>query len=254
MNLKNLCIILIEPQGARNIGSVARAMANFGMHDLRLVQPQTDHLQEEARQMAVKAGGILENAKLFPDLQTALEGCHCSFGTTRRFGKYRVDILNPDDAALQLLPLLERGHVAMVFGREDRGLKTEEIDLCQRLITIPTDDSLPSMNLAQAVGICLYEAYRQLGRLQGETTDSKELAEIDEVEALFTHMRSTFVDIDYLNPQNPEHILRTYRRLLGRAGLDPREVRALRGLLSSIDWVVEERRLLAEKENGDDDE
>ncbi|MCK4535422.1 MAG: RNA methyltransferase [Desulfuromonadales bacterium] len=238
----------MEPQGPRNIGSVARAMANFGMNDLRLVQPQTDHLQEEARQMAVKAGGILEQARICPDLQTALADCHCAFGTTRRLGKYRVDILNPDDAALQVLPLLEEGRVAMVFGREDRGLKTEEIDLCQRLVTIPTDDRLPSMNLAQSVGICLYEVYRQHGRALGKTTGGKKLAEAPDVEAMFAHMHQTFLDIDYLNPQNPEHILRTYRRLLGRAGLDPREVRALRGLLSSIDWVESERRRLAEKD------
>ena len=109
MNLKNICIVLVEPQGARNIGSVARAMANFAMSELRLVRPQTDHLQEEARQMAVKAGTILEQARLYADLQTALTDCHCVFGTTRRLGKYRVDILNPDDAALQMLPLLDSG-------------------------------------------------------------------------------------------------------------------------------------------------
>lgn len=250
MNLKNLCIVLVEPQGARNIGSTARAMANFGMHDLRLVQPQTDHLQEEARQMAVKAGTILESAQLYPDLAAALGDCHCACGTTRRLGKYRVDILNPDDAALELLPLLDRGRVALVFGREDKGLKTEEIDLCQRLITIPTDDGLPSMNLAQSVGICLYEVYRQHGRCQGKTAPGKKLAPLPEVEALFEHMRRTFLAIDYLNPQNPEHIMRTYRRLLGRAGLDAREVRALRGLLSSIDWVESERLRLAEEEHG----
>ena len=165
-----------------------------------------------------------------------------------------MDILNPDDAALQLLPLLEGGQIAMVFGREDKGLKTEEIDLCQRLITIPTDDSLPSMNLAQSVGICLYEIFRQHGRLQGKTTEGKKLAGLDEVEAMFAHMRRTFVDIDYLNPQNPEHILRNYRRLLGRSGLDSREVRALRGLLSSIDWVEGERRRFAGQENDDDND
>lgn len=251
MNLSHLCIVLVEPQGARNIGSTARAMANFGMNDLRLVRPQTDHLQEEGRQMAVKAGGILEQAQISPDLQAALADCHCACGTTRRLGKYRVDILNPDDAALQLLPLLEEGRVALVFGREDKGLKTEEIDLCQRLITIPTDDRLPSMNLAQSVGVCLYEVYRQHGRLQGKTTGGKKLAPAPEVEAMFAHMRRTFLAIDYLNPQNPEHILRTYRRLLGRAGLDARDVRALRGLLSSIDWVESERRRLAgEEEDG----
>jgi len=248
MNLQNLCIVLVEPQGSRNIGSTARAMANFGMSDLRLVQPQTDHLQDEARQMAVKAGGILEEARICSGLAEAIADCHCSCGTTRRLGKYRVDILNPDATALKLLPLLEKGRVALVFGREDKGLKTEEIDLCQRLITIPTDDGLPSMNLAQSVAVCLYEIYRQHGRLRGKTAAGKKLAPLPEVEALFEHMRQTFLAIDYLNPQNPEHILRTYRRLLGRAGLDAREVRALRGLLSSIDWVDSERRRLEGEE------
>lgn len=252
MNLNNLCIVLVEPKGARNIGSTARAMANFGMNDLRLVQPQTDHLQEEARQMAVKAGGILENARLCPDLAAALTDCHCACGTTRRLGKYRVDILNPDDAAQELLRLLDDGRVALVFGREDRGLKTEEIDLCQRLITIPTDDGLPSMNLAQSVAICLYEVYQQHGKKQHKTVSGKKLAPLPEVEALFEHMRDTFLAIDYLNPQNPEHILRTYRRLLGRAGLDAREVRALRGLLSSIDWIESERQRLQVEEHGTD--
>lgn len=248
MQLKNICIVLVEPQGARNIGSVARAMANFAMSELRLVRPQTDHLQEEARQMAVKAGTILEQARLYADLQAALTDCHCVFGTTRRLGKYRVDILNPDDAALQMLPLLDGGRVAIVFGREDKGLKTAEIDLCQKLVTIPTDDRLPSMNLAQSVGICLYEIYRQHGKALGKTVAGKKLAESTEVEALFDHMRRTFLAIDYLNPQNPEHILRTYRRLLGRAGLDAREVRALRGLLSAVDWVESERCRLADRD------
>lgn len=248
MNLENICIVLIEPQGPRNIGSVARAMANFGMHDLRLVRPQTDHLQEEARQMAVKAAGLLEQAQTHAELETAVSDCHCVFGTTRRLGKYRIDILNPDDAALQMLPLLEQGRVALVFGREDKGLKTEEIDLCQRLVTIPTDDRLPSMNLAQAVGVCLYELYRQHGKVLGKVANGKKLAASDEVEAMFSHMRQTFLAIDYLNPQNPEHILRTYRRMLGRAGLDAREVRALRGLLSSIDWVASEQNRLAQAE------
>lgn len=248
MNLENICIVLIEPQGPRNIGSVARAMANFGMHDLRLVRPQTDHLQEEARQMAVKAAGLLEQAQTHAELETAVADCHCVFGTTRRLGKYRIDILNPDDAALQMLPLLDQGRVALVFGREDKGLKTEEIDLCQRLVTIPTDDRLPSMNLAQAVGICLYELYRQHGKALGKVANGKKLAASDEVEAMFSHMRQTFLAIDYLNPQNPEHILRTYRRMLGRAGLDAREVRALRGLLSSIDWVASEQNRLAQAE------
>lgn len=243
MPLDNLCIVLVAPSGALNIGSVARAMANFGVADLRLVMPQTDHLQDEARKMAVKATPILEQASIFDDLTTALHDCHFALGTTRRFGKYRENLLHPDEAATALLPLLGKGRCALVFGREDRGLKTEELDLCQRLITIPTNDQLPSMNLAQSVAVCLYEVARAHG--SGSATGvGRKLATVTQLEDMFDHMRRSFREIGYLDPQNPEHILRAIRRFLGRAALDPREVRILRGMLSQIDWVEAERRRL----------
>lgn len=250
MELDNLSVVLVAPSGALNIGSVARAMANFGVADLRLVAPQTDHLQDEARKMAVKATPILEQATVYDDLAGALRDCHFALGTTRRFGKYRENLLHPDEAAATLLPLLPKGRVALVFGREDRGLKTEELDLCQRLITIPTDDRLPSMNLAQSVAVCLYEIARTRGAGRA-ATGGRKLATVTQLEDMFEHMRRSFREIGYLDPQNPEHILRAIRRFLGRAALDPREVRILRGLLSQIDWVESERRRL-EGEGGND--
>lgn len=250
MHLDQLSVVLVAPSGALNIGSTARAMANFGVSSLRLVAPQTDHLQDAARKMAVKATPILEQATLHDQLAEALADCHFALGTTRRFGKYRENLLHPDEAARTLLPLLDKGRVALVFGREDRGLKTEELDLCQRLITIPTSEQLPSMNLAQSVAVCLYEIARTrgAGAIAG---GQRRLAGVVQLEDLFTHMRGTFQAIDYLDRQNPEHILRAFRRFLGRAALDPREVRILRGLLSQIDWVESERRRLA-GEGGDD--
>ena len=252
MNLDNLCVILVGSQGERNIGSVARAMANFGISDLRLVAPQVDHLDDEARKMAVKASVLLEQAKVYADLKDALDDCHYSYATTRRFGKYRENFLHPDSAAIDLLPLLEHGKVAIVFGREDKGLKTEEIDLCQRLLTIPTGaGTVQSMNLAQSVVICLYEVAKHHGEARGKVPGGKRLASVEQLEVLFGHMRDTLLKISYLNPQNPEHIMRSYRQMLGRAALDEREVRILRGLLSEIDRVEDERRKLAGE--GDDD-
>jgi len=244
MSLLNLSIILVAPSGALNVGSAARAMANFGVSSLRLVDPQTDHLQDAARKMAVKATPILEQATIHPSLAEALADCHFALGTTRRFGKYRENLLHPDEAAQALLPLLPRGRVALVFGREDRGLKTEELDLCQRLLTIPTSDLLPSMNLAQSVAVCLYEIAKLYGSGALNERDRR-LASVAQLEDLYAHMRRTFADIDYLDRQNPDHILRAFRRFLGRASLDPREVQILRGLLSQIDWVDGERRRLA---------
>jgi len=242
MNLDHIAIVLVEPQGPLNIGSVCRSMGNFGISDLRLVNPQTDWLCDEARRMAVKAGALLEGAQIFSDLTSALADCHLAIGTTRRFGKYREDFLHPDDSAKSLLPMTEKGHVAMVFGREDKGLLTAELDLCQLLVTIPTSDHLPSMNLAQSVAVCLYEIHKAYGQLQGKVAGRKKLATHKVLEGMFRHMRQTLLDIEFLDPQNPDHILHTFRRIFGRAGLNDREVRILQGLWSKIDWVNGLRR------------
>ncbi|MBD1399305.1 RNA methyltransferase [Pelovirga terrestris] len=228
-------IVLVEPQGAGNVGSVCRAMYNYGATDLRLVNPQVDHLGREARNMAVKAAEVLERATIYASLPEALSDCSLSIGTTRRFGRYREGMLHPDEAADLMLNLEPESTCALVFGREDKGLFTSELDLCQHFVTIPTDARLPSMNLAQAVVVCLYEVYKRAGELAGQPHGRKKLANNQQLEALYRHMTESLLNIDYLNPQNPDHIMRTYRRILGRAGLNEREVRILRGMFNQID-------------------
>ena len=230
-----LTVVLVEPQGGLNIGSVCRVMLNFGFTDLRLVNPQVDHLSHDARLMAVKAASVLESAKVFQTLEEALAGCKLSFGTTRRFGRYREGLLHPSEAAELLVPVAQGDSVALVFGREDRGLFTSELDLCQHFITIPTDEMLPSMNLAQAVALCLYEVSKTKGELAGRVAKHKKFASSENLEAMYQHMRKSLLDIGYLDPQNPDHILRSFRRILNRSGLNDREVRILRGLFNQID-------------------
>ena len=133
------------------------------------------------------------------------------------------------------------GNAALVFGREDKGLLTEELDLCQRFITIPTNDQLPSMNLAQSVSICLYELAKY--GYDGDVRHGrKKLANGQTLESMYDHMRQTLQEIEYLDSQNPDHILHNYRRIFGRALLNDREVRILRGLFRRIDWVENDRR------------
>ena len=241
LNFANVVVVLVEPQGALNVGSVCRVMMNFGFSDLRMVSPCADYLSDDGRRMAVKAGAVLEGAAIYDDLRSALADCCLAMGTTRRFGKYREEFFNPDQAARFLIPRLGKGRAALVFGREDSGLQTSDLDLCQRLITIPTSDSLPSMNLAQAVAICLYEI-AVAERMAGDADDTRALAQGEEVESMFQHMRQTLLDVEFLDPQNPDHLLRTFRRIFGRDGLNEREVRILHGLWSRIDWLNRERR------------
>lgn len=240
LRLEQVSIVLVAPQGPLNVGSVCRVMANFGVSDLRLVAPEADYLSDPARKMAVKAGYLLERATRYPTLEAALADCQLAIGTTRRFGKYREDLVHPDQAAALALPLTVAGRVALVFGREDKGLMTEELDLCQTLMTIPTEDAIGSMNLAQAVAVVLYEFYKARGELQGKRWGRKRLAENQDLEAMYRHMRQSLLEIDYLDSQNPEHILRTFRRIFGRAGLNDRDVKVLQGLWRRIDWVAGE--------------
>jgi len=238
---------LKEPQGPLNIGSVCRMMMNFGVTRLRLVNPCRDFRSLEARKMALGTVEILENANIFPDLQTALADIHLTFGTTRRFGKYRKNFLTPATAARKINGSGPDVGCALLLGREDTGLETRDLDLCQHFVTIPTHDAYPSMNLSHALAVLLYEISLKSER-SGTFHDPgpKQPASGKEMESLYAHMRKTLLDIDFLDPQNPDHLLRTFRRLFGDAGLTPRDVRILQGLMSRIDWTENQRRQLAE--------
>lgn len=235
MNKEHIVVVLVEPKGALNIGSVARAMLNFNVKELRLVNPAVDHLSRDARLMAVKAASVLESAKTFTSLEDAISDCAVSVATTRRFGQYRERLKHPDEAARLLLPVARCQPVAFVFGREDKGLFTTEIDLCQHLLTIPTHDDLPSMNLAQSVVLCLYEINKARAELDHRHPVGSKLAANHELEGMFQHMKQSLVNIGYLNHQNPDHILRAFRRIFGRAELTSKEVNILRGLYNQID-------------------
>jgi len=244
MKIENVSIVLVEPQGAMNIGSVSRAMMNFGLIDLRLVNPCHDYHSLDSKRMAMKSEKILTNAKVYNNLKSAIEDRHIIMGTTRRFGKYRDEFISPEQAAENLQTSSDRTRAALVFGREDRGLQTKELDLCQFFITIPTSSAYPSMNLAQAVSLLMYEVRKSNLKDIPQDIEGREMATGEDLERMYDHMQTTLLEIEYINPHCPDHILRSFRRLFGRAGLSDREVRILQGLWSRIDWIENQRKKL----------
>ncbi|MEG4453777.1 RNA methyltransferase [Microcoleus sp. N9_A1] len=167
----NIRIVLVEPAGPLNVGSVARVMKNMGLHQLVLVNPQCDYLGEEARLMAVRAADILETAKVVESLPAALVGCVRAIATTGDDSRsLPTQLEEPADA----LPWLLEAPSALIFGREDCGLTNAELNRAQRLIRIPSSDAYTSLNLAQAVAICCYELYREEGRRKREEGRGKE--------------------------------------------------------------------------------
>ena len=246
MKLKNASIILVEPQGPINIGSCCRVMKNFGFNDLRLVNPCQGYKSKDARKMALNAQDMLETATLFKTLKSALEDCNIAFGTTRRSGKYRSDFITPDITAKKIQSYDNNTKIALVFGREDSGLTTDELKTCQKFVTIPTDDAFASMNLSHAIGILLYEinnANKATNHLEtSKPQQVQTLATGKELERMYAHMRETLIKIEYLDPQNPDHLLKSYRKIFGKAELTSRDVRIIRGLVSKIDWIESQRR------------
>lgn len=236
--MSECCIVLVGVQGPRNVGSICRVMGNFGCRDLRLVLPEADHLCDEARHMAVKSSDILEAAKVFDRLENAIADCHLSFGATRRFGKYREQFFSPSAAAEEIWRAPRPGKAALVFGREDNGLTTRELSLCRHFLTIDTDSQLPSMNIAQAAAVCLYEIYQRRGAEAMDRENRPLPATAAQQEAMLQHMKKAMLGIEYLNPQNPEHIFLTYRRIFSRASLDEREIRILHGLWARIEYIT----------------
>lgn len=233
-----IAIVLVEPQSPGNVGMVCRAMKNMGLSELRIVKGcPIDH--PEALKFAVSAKDLLETAKVFPSLEDALADTELSVATTRRHGKYRLEIFSPEEIVRKIGANLTGNRAALVFGREDSGLTTDELSLCRWHATIPTSSEYGSLNLAQAVLIFCYELFTGIGEgtLSGE---ARTLAGSASQEAFFGQMERTLMRIGFLNPQNPDHIIRTLRRIFSRAELDDREVTIMRGMMTQIDWATDQ--------------
>lgn len=236
MSLDNVRIVLVRPKGSRNVGSVARAMKNMGLRDLVLVAPRNLDTNA-ARSMATHGLDVLEAARTSATVAEAVAGCGWVFGTTAREGGYRVAPVTPRDAAVEITPLLATNRVALVFGPEDHGLSNEDIEVCNRLIRIPTSTAFASLNLAQAVLICAYEL--QLTQHPGiSEQETRPLAGADEVSLMFDKLQQALLRIGFIHPQNPDHIMHAVRRLFGRVGLEAAETRILLGIARQIEWCA----------------
>lgn len=231
--LKNLSVVLVEPRGSGNVGSVARAMQNTGIDDLVLVNP-CEYTNNEAYSMACKAHEVLHRARVYPALEEALSAFEVSVGTTRRTGKLRHPVLLLDEATPRVLSFAASNRVALVFGREDKGLKNTELSLCDILLEIPTSEAYGSVNLSHAVFLVCHHLFASTL----EVEPSMKAAPREEVHRMFTHLERTLRALGYGADGNEylvESILRTTRRLFGRTTLTAREVNMLRGILTQID-------------------
>ncbi|MDX2240134.1 MAG: RNA methyltransferase [Leptolyngbyaceae cyanobacterium bins.302] len=253
-------IILVEPAGALNVGSVARVMKNMGLSHLVLVNPHCDHLGSEARQMAVHAFEVLEAAQIVPTLPQGLGGCQRAIAATGRPHTPAFTLEHPRQALPWLLEnsLLENSlssSAALIFGPEDRGLNNEELHHAHRFIYIPANPDYPSLNLAQAVAICCYELYQLSHTFFKQTTHASQdippnphpptpllsPAPLDQLEGFYQQLETLLLEIGYLFPHTAPSRMQKFRRLFHRALPTQDEVTMLRGILSQVKWAIEQR-------------
>jgi tRNA/rRNA methyltransferase len=244
--LGNIRIVLVRPRGSGNIGSVARAMKNMGQTELAIVgKARTQSFW--ARAMAVHGREILENAKCCDTLRQAIADCALVVGTTCRSGLYRKHSRTAREVAADIVAAARTGKVGLVFGPEDHGLSNKDLEHCQLLMTIPTHPDYQSLNVAQAAVICLYELY--LASLAPVENSRIQRAPAENVERLFDRMRTVLLKIGFLDSENPEHMLLAFRRILGRAGLEDKDVRIFTGLFRQIEWYIDQGwKVIQEKE------
>jgi len=210
-------------------------MKNMGLSDLALVNPRY-FPHEEATARASGATDILETAKVVSCLADALSDCVYVAGASARSRTINWPSMGPRDCAVRMIRECDKGNVAAVFGPEKSGLHNDDLDLCNTLLTIPTDPGFSSLNLAMAVQVLTYEL-RVASLLDPGPTFETEAppATSEEMEHFYTHLEQVLEDIRFLDPDNPRHLMRRLRRLFIRARPDKNEVNILRGILTAID-------------------
>lgn len=249
----NIYFILVEPKEAGNIGASARAIKNMGFKNLCLVNPSISFLEkegkwrfsDEARWLACNALDVLESAMIYDNLKDALMDKSLVVGTTRRVGKRRGIILPVEQCGTTLLDAAVNNKIAILFGREDKGLLNEEVDECGFLLTIPTSKEQPSLNLAQAVLIIAYELSKSEYRTQ-KTEDRNQKSEYETISlinneqltALYSRISEILKLLEYIprGDRNIEKkIIQNLKHFIGRAGLTDWELKMLHGICSQIE-------------------
>lgn len=231
-------IVLVEPLYSGNVGSICRAMANTGLHDLVLVKPQIVDGWEEGARMACHAGAILDGRRECSSLAEAVADCSAVVGTTARLGLYRQHVRTPRELAPELAGLAgQGGRVALVFGREDKGLLNDEIALCTHLVRVPTAPGYVSLNLAQAVMICCYELYLAQGSYTAPEEKSPP-APAAHRQKLMQMWRQMLLTIGYMSDEKADHMMQGFQRIFARGAQTADDVHMLMGVARQAQWAA----------------
>ncbi len=228
-------VILVEPQLAENIGAAARAMANFGLDDLRLVAPKAGWPQARAWTVSSGAHWPLDGARVFGSLGEAIADLSLAVATTARPREAALPVLDPRQGAMHVRRIAAAGGACgLVFGGERAGLSADDIVLCQAIVTAPVSERFRSLNLAQAVAICAYE-WAMSGEAATAEVEPHRPAPAAAAEALYGHLEGELEAAGFFHPpEKKPSMARNLRVALGRAALTEQEVATFRGVVTAL--------------------
>ena len=232
-------IILVETTHPGNIGSAARAMKNMGLTELVLVKPY-DFPHKTAVVRSASAEDVVESARVVETVEEAIADCQLVIGTSARDRRIPWPMLTPHECGEHVATAAQGGQkVGLLFGRESKGLKNEELQKCHYHVNIPTGKEYSSLNLAMAVQVISYEILqaRLAGNLPGQDWD-RPLAEAGAMENFFQHLEQTLIEVNFHDPENPRQLMTRIRRMFNRIRPDQMEVNILRGFLSAINRLT----------------
>jgi len=232
------CVILVEPQLADNIGSVARAMANFGLSELRLVSPRQGWPAERAYVMAAGANRVLDGAKLFDSVEAAIGDLNFIFAATARAHDQAKPVVDPAAAAVLSVEMAAAGMgVGLMFGRERNGLENHEVALADQIVTLPVNPAFASLNLAQAVVIVAYEWFKSStgGALPFGTPQRSDAAPRQQLLAFFGNLEHELEKVEFFRPPDKrETMVINLRNIFSRMNPTKQDIQTLHGVLMAI--------------------
>ena len=232
-------IVLVRPQLGENIGKAARAMLNFGLTELRLVEPRDGWPNPSAGPAASGADVVLENATVHRTTAEAVADCAYVYATTVRKRGVTKPVVTPEQAASEMAT--RTGRSAILFGPERSGLETEDVALARAILTVPINPQFGSLNLAQAVILCAYEWSKHRSLAQPTREELLPPAPQDDLEGLIGHLETMLEPKGYFRPQTRrEATRRTLRGVLTKPGWNHLEIRTLRGVLSALERPSED--------------
>jgi tRNA/rRNA methyltransferase len=231
-------VVLIEPQLGENIGAAARAMANFGLGRLRLVNPRDGWPNIQARRSASGADRILDQAGLFDSLEAAIADCTLVLATTARAHDQAKPVLGADQAAVFLAPHVIAGeNVAVLFGRERYGLENHEVARADRIVTFPVNPAFASLNLAQAVAVVAYEWFKHAGGggLPFAMPQKSQPARKQQIEAFISNLERELDHIEYFRPLDKRAtMLVNLRNIFARMQPTQQDIQTLHGIVVAL--------------------